>query len=329
MRIAGVKTAKNVSRWLRARLLGGAFILGYHRVYDATGDVYENCVSPQHFEEHLHQLRQHTNLLSLSSLIGHLNEGSFPERAVAITFDDGYADNLYAAKPLLEKYNVPATVFICTGYAGREFWWDEVERLVTSSQTDQDALQLHVGDNTFRWDPRGMRTKAKPDETLPGFRHSLYHFLLSLDVEDQKDAMNTIRNWAGISSAAQPTIRAMDHTELLRLVEGGLVEVGAHTRHHPMLPKLSYEKQKQEITSSKHDLEAVLGRPVLGFAYPNGRATAEARQIVQEAGFTYACTSLQDVVRPGADLYSLTRFWQQDVDGDKFISGLNLWMKTR
>ena len=65
----------------------------------------------------------------------------------------------------------------------------------------------------------------------------------------------------------------------------------------------------------------------MGFAYPNGQATTDAKRIVQEAGFAFACTSLQDLVRPENDLYELTRFWQKDVDGDRFLRGLSLWMK--
>jgi peptidoglycan/xylan/chitin deacetylase (PgdA/CDA1 family) len=93
-----------------------------------------------------------------------------------------------------------------------------------------------------------------------------------------------------------------------------------------MLPRLSVNRQREEILSGKQDMEALLGRPVAGFSYPNGRATGDAKQIVREAGFTYACTSLHDVVRPGSDAYELTRFWQKDVDGDAFLQGLKLWM---
>jgi hypothetical protein len=74
-------------------------------------------------------------------------------------------------------------------------------------------------------------------------------------------------------------------------------------------------------------LEALLSEKIAGFSYPNGRATADAKGLVREMGFTYACTSLHDVVRPGSDVYELTRFWQKDVDGDQFLQGLRLWMK--
>jgi peptidoglycan/xylan/chitin deacetylase (PgdA/CDA1 family) len=156
----------------------------------------------------------------------------------------------------------------------------------------------------------------------------LYHFLLALDVKVQNDAMNTIRRWSGLPADETSVSRGMSGQELLQLVDGGLIDLGAHTRNHLMLPQLSLERQRDEIVTSKRDLETVLCRPVEGFAYPNGRSTDKAKQIIGESGFAYACTSLHDVVRPGCDLYELTRFWQMDVDGDKFLQGLKLWMGT-
>jgi peptidoglycan/xylan/chitin deacetylase (PgdA/CDA1 family) len=121
----------------------------------------------------------------------------------------------------------------------------------------------------------------------------------------------------------------MSEEEVLQLVESGLIELGAHTSHHPMLPQLSPERQKEEIESSKRDLEALLGKPLSGFAYPHGRTNDQTKRIVREAGFAYACTSLHDVVRPGSDMFELTRFWQQDVGGERFIKRLNRWMRVK
>ncbi len=324
MRIPGVKTAQTFSRWVRARILGGALILGYHRVVDLAHDEYDVCVTPEHFAEQMEAVRKYAHPLRLTELVQLLREGSVPPKSVAVTFDDGYADNLYEAKPVLEKYEVPATVFVCTGYAGKEFWWDELERLVISSQAELGALRLQMRENRFQWD----QPNASPEAGLESrreFHQALYNFLLALDVEDQSQAMDTIRSWASVSSN-ETTARAMTHEELLQLTKGGLIEIGAHTRYHPMLPRLSLERQSEEIVSSKQDLENLLGRRVDGFAYPNGRATDDAKRIVREAGFAFACTSLHDVVRPAHDLHELTRFWQKDVGGDKFLRGLKLWM---
>lgn len=329
MRVPGAKTARKFSRWMQARLLGGALILGYHRISAAPEDPYEVCVSPEFFDEHLQALKRYTHPVSLSRLVQDLRDGSLRPKTVALTFDDGYADNLYNARPLLEKYEIPATVFVCTGYMGREFWWDELDRLIMFSRADLHELQPQLVENQIKWDPPWVSPEAESPEIRRQLNLALYHFLLSLDVEDQNRAMDTIRSWSGLPSNEDSASRTMDQDELLQLTNGGFIELGAHTRHHPMLPRLSFERQKEEIDSSKRDLEALLGRPVQGFSYPNGRATAEAKRIVREAGFTYACTSLQDVVRSGCDIYELTRFWQQDVNGDKFIQILKSWVKLR
>jgi peptidoglycan/xylan/chitin deacetylase (PgdA/CDA1 family) len=326
MRIPGVKTAKVVSRWMQARVLGGALILGYHRVMRVARDEYDVCVTPDHFEEHMQMVSKHTRPISLSKLVQLLKSGSLPPKTVALTFDDGYADNLYEAKPLLEKYAVPATIFVCTGYAGREFWWDELERLVMHSQRDLRLLRVEGGGNLFQWDQPDGSPEAEGTRMRRQFRHALYHFLLPLDAEDLEDAMQVIRNWSGLSAEEPLLSRGMSHQELLLVTNGGLIELGAHTRHHPMLPHLSLEKQKVEIYSSKKDLEELLGKPVAGFAYPNGKATEDAKRIVRDSGFTFACTSLHDVIRSDSDLHELNRFWQKDVDGDKFLQGLKLWM---
>ena len=96
------------------------------------------------------------------------------------------------------------------------------------------------------------------------------------------------------------------------------MEIGPNTRTHP-LPCLTLERQREENFSSKKDLEGLLGLHIAGFAYPDGKVNTDAKEIVQKAGFTYGCTSLHDSVRPGCDLYELTRFWQQNVGGDRFI----------
>ena len=325
MRVPGLRKGKTLLRWVQARLLGGALIIGYHRIANVTNDEYEVCVSPKHFAEQMEMLGKHAHPVSLTKLVDGLKNGSLPPRSVAVTFDDGYADNLYEAKPILEKHAIPATVFVCTGYAGKEFWWDELERLVMSSKAEVGALRLQAGKNQFVW----SQPKVSPEADLNVRRklqQALYNFLLTLDVEEQDQAMNTIRVWSEISSD-KTTARAMNRNEILQLADHGFIEIGAHTRHHPMLLGLPSERLQEEIVSSKIELEDILGRRISGFAYPYGKGNDDAKGIVREAGYAFACTSLHDVVRPGSDLYELTRFWQRDVDGEKFWQGLQLWMR--
>lgn len=328
MRLPGVKTLKKFSRWVQARVLGGALILGYHRIHAALDDVYDVCVSPENFDGHMHALRTYACPITLSKLVQCLRQGSLPPKSVAVTFDDGYADNLHFAKPILEKHGIPATVFICTGYAGKEFWWDELAQLVMSSSADPRELRLQPEGLQTKWDLLQASSQAEDPDIRRQYHRALYRFFLSLDAEDQNDAMDAIRRWSGVPANESHISRALNGEELLQLADGGLIEIGAHTHHHPMLPGLSFERQREEILTNKRELEALLGKPITAFAYPNGRATAEAKQIVREAGFEYACTSLHDVVRPESDIYELTRFWQKDVDADKFMQGLQRWMKS-
>lgn len=124
MRIPGWKTLRQSGRWLRSRLTPGALILGYHRVADLQSDPHGLAVSVEHFAQQLEVLQRLAQPLPLAQLVAHLKAGTLPPRAVALTFDDGYADVLYQALPLLERYEIPATLFVVTGCLGEPFWWE-------------------------------------------------------------------------------------------------------------------------------------------------------------------------------------------------------------
>lgn len=326
MRFPGVKSVKTFSRWLRARVLGGALILGYHRISAGEDDCSQVRVSPENFSGHMKALREYAYPIGLPELVQSLSQNILPPKAVAVTFDDGYVDTLHIAKPILERFDIPATVFICTGYLGREFWWDELERLVLATQADPRSLFLQTGSTQFRWNPSRETHEFGRPEVYRQFHEALYRFLLPLDIEDQNHAMEAIRRWSEVTSPANSSRRALNEAELLRLEEGGLIELGAHTSHHPALTALTLERQREEILSSKRVLEALLGKQIAGFSYPNGRAAVDTRRLVESLGFAYACSSIPDVVRPGGDLYALSRFWQQDVDEKRFVAGLQRWM---
>ena len=105
-------------------------ILMYHRVAPAGIDPWRLLVTPEHFAEHLEVLRRTTTPLPLRRLVAEYASGRLPERAVAVTFDDGYVDNLTVAMPLLAAADISATVYVATGNTGtaREFWWDALTR---------------------------------------------------------------------------------------------------------------------------------------------------------------------------------------------------------
>src|SRR2546423_5357995 len=140
--------------WFGNKFVPGGLILMYHRIVELPLDPFALAVTPQHFAEHLEVLRKYSHPISLSEMARLLKDGQRPRRAVIVTFDDGYTDNLYNAKPLLERFDVPGTVFITTGQIGseREFFWDELQRLLLQPGTLPETLKLQVNGSALEWD---------------------------------------------------------------------------------------------------------------------------------------------------------------------------------
>jgi peptidoglycan/xylan/chitin deacetylase (PgdA/CDA1 family) len=115
-----------------ANLIGGrVVILLYHRVAELPTDPQLLSVSPANFSEHLQILQRYGNPISLQAVGKFIEQRFTKSHRVSVTFDDGYADNLHNAKPLLEKYGVPATVFVTSGYLGSPtgFWKDTLSSI--------------------------------------------------------------------------------------------------------------------------------------------------------------------------------------------------------
>ena len=312
----------------------------YHRVHEMDVDPWLLCVSPQHFAEHMEVLRKTSNPISLKQLVQAHKKGHIPDRAVAVTFDDGYADNLHNAKPLLEQYNIPATVFIVSDAIGqdREFWWDELERILLQPGTLPEILELNISNKTFHWE-LGDSTDYNEDDyqrycgwivnwqEFPTFRHSLYctlHQLLQpLPYVEVCKVMDELLAWSGKKTVQFSTNRTLSKKELLLLEQGELIKIGAHTVTHPFLSMLSKSQQQDEITQNKILLEEYLGHQVNLFAYPYGNHSIQIKSIVQEAGFACACAIDEQCVWYGSDRYLLPRISVKDWGKEKFLKQLN------
>ncbi|MDM8524119.1 polysaccharide deacetylase family protein [Desulfococcaceae bacterium HSG8] len=316
-----------------------AAILMYHRVIEKDVDPWGLCVSPQHFAEHLEALRKHANPVSLTQLVQSHQEGNIPDRAVAVTFDDGYADNLHNAKPLLEQYSVPATVFITSGSLGqaREFWWDELERILLQPGILPEILELNINNKVHHWELGDSTDYSLDDyhrycgwiadwQEFPTFRHSLYctlHQLLQpLPDAELYQVMDELLAWSGKKTVRFSTNRTLSEKELLLLEQGELLEIGGHTVTHPFLSMLSESRQHLEIKQNKIVLEEYLGHQVNLFAYPYGNYSMQTKAIVQEAGFACACTTDEDCVWYGSDRFLLPRIGIMDCGGDEFAKQL-------
>jgi peptidoglycan/xylan/chitin deacetylase (PgdA/CDA1 family) len=325
---------------------GRAVILLYHRVADLKSDPWGLAVTPARFAEQLRVLRKHGPILSLAALGVGLRDGCLPDRCVAITFDDGYADNLHVAKPLLQRYDVPATVFVTTGalVSKREFWWDELARVILEPGWLPRNLSLTIDGVARAWDlgddavygveaqRRHRRWKAW-EGPAPTARHllyrSLYELLYPLREQERRQIQDDLLAWAGASlDPAAKNHQTLSPEELLDLARGELVDIGAHTVTHSLLAAASPAVQRREIQQSKNELEQILGTPVVSFAYPFGKIgdyTDETVGIIQESQFTAACSNFAGTVRRGVDRFQLPRMYMGNWDAVDLSKQLSVW----
>lgn len=312
----------------------------YHRVAELEVDPWALCVTARHFAEHLEILQKETQPISLKQLVRAHLEGKIPDRAVAVTFDDGYADNLYSAKPLLEKYSIPATVFVASGYVGHqhEFWWDELERIFLQPGTLPAILTLSIHGKNYQWELGEAADYSEDNyqrycgwtvdwQEAPSLRQSLYlslHQLLQpLSEAEQRQVIDNLRAWSGIKLERRPTYHALSREELLTLSQGKLIEIGSHTVTHPFLAALPKSSQLNEIQRSKTFLEESIGRPVRNFAYPYGIYAKETVKIVRKAGFDSACSTIVDNVWHGSHRFQLPRVGVENLDREAFAGWLS------
>jgi len=333
---------KRLRRALRAkarriawRLATGSLILTYHRVAEATTDPWELCVLPDRFEEQLETLRRrNVRILAMSELIKLLEAENPPPRAVVITFDDGYADNLLRAKPALQRFEAPATIFVSASYVGapREFWWDELERILLQPGELPANLTLDLPCGRRHWTlgrtaqfsvlEQCRFTSWRMGEQPPTPRHAAYQdvwtALVSIGYRERESALAQLRDWAQCSALARDSHRILSEEELRRLSTGGLIEIGAHTMTHVSLVDRPLADKRSELEQSKARLESIVRRPVNGMSYPHGNYSPELLSLVQNAGYFYACASHPGLVRYHTDCLRMPRIPVGNWSGPQF-----------
>jgi len=307
-------TAVNFQKWGRAAgdwvkrfATARALILMYHRVAEPERDPWGLAVSPQRFEEQMAILKKYAQPMRLGELIQQLRSGRCPERAVAVTFDDGYADNLYQAKPVLDRYQIPATVFIATDYIRQErpFWWDTLEDICFQPQQLPKTLTWPLGrkktiDLRQAAADRTSGAGVFPWEAAPGTRlhffYTVWEKLLRLPVAQREDALRQLADWSGHPPKQPADRRPLRPEELPALESSGWVETGAHTLSHAALSAHSRARQTEEIAKSKSYLEGLLRHPVCTFSYPYGDYSRTTVALVKALGFIGACTTQESVI---------------------------------
>ena len=282
-------------------------ILLYHRVATCASDVHALCVPPDVFRRQIARLVRDRRIVPLRELALAAMQGVSLDGAVALTFDDGYLDNLEVAVPILAEFGVPATLFITSEQLGRprRFWWDVLEASVLRSSADRIALRI-AGDAWSR--PLGGERRATHDELYSLLKRS------GPAVRDDVVRQLTVRDSDDDHDAARPVVA--DELRALAALPG--VEIGAHSVHHLDLAAVSRTELFQEVFECRTTLERVIGRAVDLFAYPFGSVSPLAVEMTAAAGYLCAVTCEPRPLRPYERAHRLPRLQVPPVDGDAF-----------
>jgi peptidoglycan/xylan/chitin deacetylase (PgdA/CDA1 family) len=261
-------------------------ILCYHGVCEdhvANQRWVPECfVTESAFERQLRYLTSRTRVLPLSEALDRLWNGSIPKRAVSVTFDDGYANNLQLAYPLLNRYGVPATIFLSTSYI------------------ESGEFFLFLKSALFKHLKRGHTVAAAPAsyKTTP--------------IDDvRRDAL---RWWpevrASLNDVQLQTLRPLSIADV-KSANTSLLEFGAHSHTHCILKNETPERRRQEILTSIRKVEEWTSKPVRVFAYPNGELGDFGevdKEALREAGILAAVSGIGGANALGDDPLELRRY---------------------
>jgi peptidoglycan/xylan/chitin deacetylase (PgdA/CDA1 family) len=327
-------TQPRLSRFSRPSTAGGGAdivhgaILLYHRVADVGPDPLGLAVTPEHFAQQLAALAAGWTPAPLEAVIA----GEAGPHAVAITFDDGYHDNLVNALPALVAANVPATLFASTSHiaTGVGYWWDGVEAALATADDERDVLALDLPEGTRAWAPRTQDQRA-------AVRAHVHAALRTRDRATIAGALAQLQAWAGQDGATQPPDRDRPLTpdELVTLATSGAFTVQAHGRTHLSLAHAPAPVRSGELTGSADDLASWLGaskRPAI-FSYPFGVPGVDVdyatKAAARAAGYTHATVNAAGLVGATTDSYALPRLAVPDVGGAAFAQWLRAALAGR
>ena len=315
----GVRAVRRARNRLLNLIDPPVVVLIYHRVTKLPADPQLLAVTPENFRAHLQYLKRNHNLVRFED---DWSNTEIP--AVAITFDDGYADNAVEALPIIEEEGVPVTFFITTGTVGtrQEFWWDELERIILGELAFPARFTLDDSRFGQVW-PTGTVAER---QTLYREIHPL---MKKVDAGCRANWLMQLRHWADAGEEGRETNRAMSLEELCRLADSTWVTIGAHTVTHTPLSSLSAAEQREEIIGSRRHLENWLGQEIRVFSYPFGAKrdyTRDSVALCREAGFVKVAANVPGQAHRWTDPYRIPRQLVRNWDEATFARHLESFL---
>jgi len=303
-----------------AGVRGRLSILIFHRVLRQFDPLAPDEPDAVAFEARMRWIQDWFNVLPLNDAVDRLRRGALPARALAITFDDGYADNAEVAAPILERLGLTATFFVATGFLrGGCMWNDQVIEALRASSTDElDLAEIGLGRVSLR--------------TLDERREAIAFILGSIKHRAPQQRIEAVQAVVRAAKPGEAPAMMMNADQVRNLIRRGM-DVGAHTVSHPILTRLESSAAYAEIRDSKLQLEDLTGRAVTLFAYPNGVPRGdyadEHVRMVREAGFDAAVSTAWGAASSDSDPYQLPRFSPWDRSRLRYGARMAWNLRTR
>ncbi len=270
--------------------------LSYHRIDDPGReglDSYTPNVSatPEGFRQQMEYVKARYNAITCERLAQWLRgECELPPHPVIITFDDGYYDNLQVAYPVLHDLGLPATIFLTTDIIGSSmtFVWDEAAYCFLHTQ--KTSAQLPV---TGRASWSGLQDRQR-------VLRDWYTRVKNVPEVERRQMVARLASELDVTIPAEAFTGLYLNWDQVRELSQNGIEMGAHTESHPILTSVPLERAEQEIINSKRRIEAEIGKPVLSFAYPNGRLSDFSnaiKEVLRREGIEVAFTLIPGPTR--------------------------------
>lgn len=282
---------------------GRLSILIFHRVLPLPDPLLPDEPDIARYDQTMVWIRAWFNVLPLDEALARLASGTLPARAAVITFDDGYADNLLQAVPILKRHGLHATFFIATGFLDGGIMWND--RII---EAVRNARATAISIRTLSLETLAIATSAEKLIAINCLIRAIKH----LPPEQRQEMVDSVVDACGVTL---PSDLMLTSEQLVKLRDSGM-GIGAHTVNHPILSLLKRDVALREIGDSRDHLESILQQRVLLFAYPNGKYGADYNEdhtrIVRSLGFSAALTTTPGAARKDTDSYQLPRFTPWD-----------------
>ena len=324
---------------VRTRRAKETTIMTFHGLCEGSGDTgildWSLHLPVEIFRSVCSLLAAEYHVISMSDFIEARSQKlSLPANSVVLTFDDGFESNFKLAYPILKRFELPATIFVTTGFldGADMLWFQRID--LAFGRTRKESLVWKINERKLRL---SLETREERQNSLV----ELMPELKMLPDADLLGEVNRLERALGVDSPRMDDLpvpmRPLTWASAKSMVSEGLIEIGGHTHTHPILSRCEPFSMEAEITTCRDRILAETGVAPVSFAYPNGGDedyTHETVRMVKAAGFQSACTTINGRINPRTSLFQLPRYgspesiWEAEATVSGAYETLKEWRQS-